>query len=79
LFRVEWQDKRACVAALVSLTTGIRSKRKAPKSLDGENPSEVRLINQLFPDGVLNMDTALFYHGCSDRTPSAWLRIRSPR
>jgi predicted transcriptional regulator of viral defense system len=40
--------------------------------IDENNPSEARLINQLFPDGVLNMDTALFYHGFSDRTPLAW-------
>jgi len=40
--------------------------------LDEDNPSEARLINQLFPDGVLNMETALFYQGYSDRTPSAW-------
>jgi predicted transcriptional regulator of viral defense system len=39
---------------------------------DEDNPSEARLINQLFPDGILNMDTALFYHGYSDRTPLAW-------
>jgi predicted transcriptional regulator of viral defense system len=39
---------------------------------DAENVSEARLINALFPDGVLNMDTALFYHGYSDRVPSAW-------
>jgi predicted transcriptional regulator of viral defense system len=40
--------------------------------IDENNPSEARLINQLFPDGVLNMDTALFYYGYSDRTPLAW-------
>jgi hypothetical protein len=40
--------------------------------LDEDNPSEARLVNQLFPDGILNMDTALFYHGYSDRTPLAW-------
>jgi predicted transcriptional regulator of viral defense system len=40
--------------------------------LDTDNPSEARLINQLFPDGVLNMDTALFYYGYSDRISSAW-------
>ena len=40
--------------------------------VDEANPSEARLINQLFPDGILNMDTALFYHGYSDRTPQAW-------
>jgi predicted transcriptional regulator of viral defense system len=40
--------------------------------VDSENPSETRIINQLFPDGILNMDTALFYHGYSDRTPLAW-------
>ena len=40
--------------------------------IDEDNPSEARLINQLFPDGILNMDTALFYYGYSDRTPFAW-------
>ena len=40
--------------------------------IDEDNPSEARLINQLFPDGILNMDTALFYYGYSDRTPLAW-------
>ncbi|GHV41230.1 transcriptional regulator [Spirochaetia bacterium] len=40
--------------------------------IDEDNLSEARLINQLFPDGVLNMDTALFYHGFSDRIPLAW-------
>jgi predicted transcriptional regulator of viral defense system len=40
--------------------------------LDADNPGEARLIKQLFPDGVLNMDTALFYHGYSDRTPLTW-------
>jgi predicted transcriptional regulator of viral defense system len=40
--------------------------------LDTDNLSEARLIKTLFPDGVLTMDTALFYHGYSDRTPSVW-------
>jgi predicted transcriptional regulator of viral defense system len=40
--------------------------------LDEDNPSEARLIKQLFPDGILNMDTALFYYGYSDRIPQAW-------
>lgn len=40
--------------------------------IDEDNPSEARLINRLFPDAILNMDTALFYYGYSDRTPGAW-------
>ena len=40
--------------------------------IDNDNPSEARLINQLFPDGILSMDTALFYYGYSDRIPLAW-------
>jgi predicted transcriptional regulator of viral defense system len=40
--------------------------------IDEDNPSDTRLINQLFPDGILNMDTALFYYGYSDRVPLAW-------
>ncbi|MCL2879555.1 MAG: hypothetical protein FWF29_04850 [Treponema sp.] len=40
--------------------------------IDKDNPGEARLINQLFPDAILTMDTALFYYGYSDRTPYAW-------
>lgn len=34
--------------------------------------SEVVMINHLFPDAVLCMDTALFYYGYSDRNPAEW-------
>lgn len=33
---------------------------------------EIVIINRLFPDGVLCMDTALFYYKYSDRTPAEW-------
>lgn len=34
--------------------------------------SEVDIINAIFPDGVLCMETALFYYGYSDRNPAEW-------
>ena len=34
--------------------------------------SEIKIINRLFPDAVLCMDTALFYYKYSDRNPTAW-------
>jgi len=34
--------------------------------------SEVVIINSLFPDAVLCMETALFYYGYSDRNPAEW-------
>ncbi|MCM1212662.1 MAG: type IV toxin-antitoxin system AbiEi family antitoxin domain-containing protein [Blautia sp.] len=34
--------------------------------------SEVILINSLFPDAILCMETALFYYGYSDRNPAEW-------
>lgn len=34
--------------------------------------SEVIMINHLFPDAVLCMETALFYYGYSDRNPAEW-------
>ncbi len=34
--------------------------------------SEVVMINSLFPDAVLCMETALFYYGYSDRNPAEW-------
>lgn len=40
--------------------------------LDSENGSEVPTVTRLFPDAILCMDTALRYHGYSDRTPAAW-------
>lgn len=40
--------------------------------IDEYNDSEANIINRLFPDAVLCMNTALFYYGYSDRTPSEW-------
>jgi len=40
--------------------------------VDPNNPSDVIIIKRLFPDGILCMNTALFFHGYSDRTPQAW-------
>lgn len=37
-----------------------------------ENCSDAEIIARLFPEGVICMYTALFYHGYSDRTPLAW-------
>lgn len=34
--------------------------------------SEIVIINRLFPDAVLCMETALFYYKYSDRTPAEW-------
>lgn len=34
--------------------------------------SEVPIINRLFPDAVLCMETALFYYRYSDRNPAEW-------
>ncbi len=40
--------------------------------VEGYGNSEVTLINRLFPDAVLCMETALFYYGYSDRNPAEW-------
>lgn len=40
--------------------------------VDDFDTSEVNIIKRLFPDAVLCMNTALFYHGYSNRTPSEW-------
>lgn len=34
--------------------------------------AEIVIINRLFPDGVLCMDTVLFYYKYSDKTPAEW-------
>ncbi|MCI8609794.1 MAG: hypothetical protein HFE73_09135, partial [Firmicutes bacterium] len=33
---------------------------------------EIKIINRLFPDAVLCMETALFYYQYSDRNPAQW-------
>lgn len=40
--------------------------------LSSDNLSDGAIISRLFPDGVLWLDTALFYYGYSDRTPMEW-------
>lgn len=40
--------------------------------IDEMGGSEVVIINRLFPDAVLCMETALFYYRYSDRNPAEW-------
>ncbi|MCD7993942.1 MAG: type IV toxin-antitoxin system AbiEi family antitoxin domain-containing protein [Clostridia bacterium] len=40
--------------------------------LDDYGESEIVIINRLFPDAVLCMETALFYYKYSDRNPAEW-------
>ncbi len=40
--------------------------------MDNENMSEVKIINRMFPEAILCMNTALFHYGYSDRTPAQW-------
>jgi predicted transcriptional regulator of viral defense system len=37
-----------------------------------DKTNEAATITGLFPDGILCMDTALFFYGYSDRTPGEW-------
>jgi len=39
---------------------------------DEYHTSEIDIIKRLYPDAILCMETALFYYGYSDRTPSEW-------
>lgn len=40
--------------------------------IESYGKNEIVIINRLFSDGVLCMDTALFYYKYSDRTPAEW-------
>jgi len=40
--------------------------------IDDFSDSEVIIINKLFPDAVLCMETALFYYRYSERNPAQW-------
>ncbi|MDO5555023.1 MAG: type IV toxin-antitoxin system AbiEi family antitoxin domain-containing protein [Planctomycetia bacterium] len=39
---------------------------------DEEYPSEIQMIQKLFPDVILCMNTALFHYGYIDRVPTEW-------
>lgn len=56
------------------LTEGLieKVKRGYYHWIDNFNGSEITIINRLFPDAVLCMDTALFYYRYSDRNPPEW-------
>lgn len=40
--------------------------------IDEHDTSEINIIKRIFPDAILCMNTALFYYGYSNRTPSEW-------
>lgn len=49
-----------------------RLKRGCYHWIEDCGESEVVMINHLFPDAVLCMETALFYYGYSNRNPAEW-------
>lgn len=49
-----------------------RIKRGYYYWIEDNAESEIIIINRLFPDGVLCMETALFYYKYSDRNPAEW-------
>lgn len=60
------------IAELVNTGKLERIKQGYYRLAANDNGSDVELIAELYPDGVLCMTTALFYYGYSDRTPLAW-------
>ena len=49
-----------------------RVKRGYYHWVDSYGGQEIKIINRLFPDAVLCMETALFYYCYSDRNPAEW-------
>lgn len=49
-----------------------RIKRGCYHWVEDYGTSEVVIVNRLFPDAVLCMETALFYYRYSDRNPAEW-------
>lgn len=49
-----------------------RIKRGCYHWVEDYGMSEVVIVNRLFPDAVLCMETALFYYRYSDRNPAEW-------
>lgn len=40
--------------------------------VDENDLSEIKIINLFYPDAIICMNSALFYHSYSDRTPLEW-------
>ncbi len=62
----------ANIASLISHNVIEKVKRGYYHYIENDSGSEIIIINKLFPDAVLCMETALFYYGYSDRNHSAW-------
>jgi len=62
----------ADIQTLMQNETIEKIKRGYYRLVDETDYSEANMIHQLFPEAILCMDTALFYHKYSDRTPAAW-------
>ena len=61
------------IAELVNAGKLIRIKQGYYQMADySDIISEAQIIGRLYPDGVICMETALFYYGYGDRTPLAW-------
>ncbi|MCL2496074.1 MAG: type IV toxin-antitoxin system AbiEi family antitoxin domain-containing protein [Clostridiales bacterium] len=60
------------VSAMLDAAEIVRVKRGYYQLANIDEPNEAAIIVKLFPEAVLCMDTALFYHGYSDRNPPEW-------
>ena len=50
----------------------VRIRRGFYQWHETDETNEVASIAGLFPDGILCMETALYFYGYSDRTPNEW-------
>jgi len=50
----------------------IRLKRGVYQWIEGGEKEEVEILFRLFPEAIICMDSALYYHGYTDRTPGCW-------
>ena len=56
----------------LGLITRVRSGYYTLPRPEQQEQREEEIISQLFPDGIVCQDSALFYYGYSDRTPLEW-------
>lgn len=60
------------IDVLINENKIIRLKRGVYLWIAEEEPEGVVVLNRIFPDSVICMDSALYYHGYTDRTPDRW-------
>lgn len=61
-----------CLSVLVEQGKIVKLKRGYYQWVEDGTFEEAAIVAKLFPDAVVCLDSALYYHGYTERTPTSW-------